>query len=185
MKIILSQDVYNLGEEGDVCVVANGYARNFLIPQKMAVLSNKQNTAVFESQKAAIEKRKEEKRADSAGLKEKIEAITLELTVSTGDTGKLFGSVTNANIAEELKKSGVVIERKKIDLPDHTLKTVGEFVAKIKLYGSESADLKIIIKSDKVIAEPAKDKKPAVKEAEADSQEEVTETEVSDSTDEA
>ena len=199
MKIILSQDVYNLGEEGDVCVVSNGYARNFLVPQKMAVLFNKQNSAIFESQKAAIEKRKEEKRLASAGLKEKIEAITLELTVSTGDTGKLFGSVTNANIAEELKKAGVVIERKKIELPDHTIKMIGEFVAKIKLYGSESADLKIVIKSDKVIAEPVKDKKSEVKEIkeaevevesqeeveDTDSQEEVTEAEVSDSTDEA
>ncbi len=201
MKIILNQDVYNLGEEGDVCVVANGYARNFLVPQKMAVLFNKQNAAVFESQKAAIEKRKEEKRLASAGLKEQIEAITLELTVSTGDTGKLFGSVTNANIAEELKKAGVVIERKKIELPDHTIKMIGEFVAKIKLYGSESADLKIVIKSDKVIAEPVKDKKSEVKEikeveveveeesqeevAETDSGEEATEAEVSDSTDEA
>lgn len=197
MKIILSQDVYNLGEEGDVFVVANGYARNFLIPQKMAVLFNRQNTAIFESQKAAINKRKKEKRAASAGLKEKIEAITLELKVSTGDTGKLFGSVTNANIAEELKKAGVVIERKKIELPQHTIKMVGEFIAKIKLYSSESADLKIVIKSDKVIVEPVKDKKPAVKEVkeveadsqeeveETDSQEEVKETEVSDSTDEA
>lgn len=188
MKIILSQDVYNLGEEGDVCVVSNGYARNFLIPQKMAVLFNRQNTSIFESRKAAIDKRKQEKRAASAGLKEKIETITIELKVSTGDSGKLFGSVTNANIAEELKKSGVVIERKKIELPQHTIKMVGEFIAKIKLYGSESADLKIIIKSDKAIVEPVKDKKPAVKEVkevETDSQEEVKETEVSDSTYEA
>ena len=164
MKIILSQDVYNLGEEGDVRVVANGYARNFLVPQKMAVLFNKQNAAVFESQRAAIEKRKEEKRAASAGLKEKIEAITLELKVSTGETGKLFGSVTNANIAEELKKAGVVVERKKIELPDHTIKMIGEFTARVKLYGSESADLKIIIKSDKVIKEKVKTEKPVVKE---------------------
>jgi len=197
MKIILNQDVYNLGEEGDVCVVSNGYARNFLVPKKMAVLFTKQNIAIFESRKAAIKKRKEEKRAASAGLKEKIEAITLELTVSTGDSGKLFGSVTNANIAEELKKAGVVIERKKIELPEHTIKMVGEFTAKIKLYGSESADLKIIIKSDKKIAEPVKDKKPVakeVKEVETESKEEVeettpqddvTETEVSESADEA
>ncbi len=199
MKIILNQDVYNLGEEGDVCVVANGYARNFLIPQNMAVLFNKQNSAIFQSRKTAIEKRKKEKRAASEGLKEKIEALTLELTVSTGDTGKLFGSVTNANIAEELKKAGVVIERKKIELPEHTIKMVGEFIGKVKLYGTESADLKIIIKSDKKIAEPVKAKKTAEKpvkkeEVEAVSEEgveeitsgeEITETEVSESVNEA
>ncbi|MDA3940349.1 MAG: 50S ribosomal protein L9 [Spirochaetia bacterium] len=149
MKIILNQDVYNLGEEGDVCVVTNGYARNFLIPQKMAVLFNRQSISMFESRKAAITKRKEEKRADSAGLKEKIEAITLDLKVSAGDSGKLFGSVSNATIAEELKKAGVVIERKKIEITGHTIKTLGDFIAKIKLYGNETADLKIIVKSDK------------------------------------
>ena len=178
MKIILNQDVYNLGEEGDVCVVSNGYARNFLVPQKLAVLFNKQNKAMFESRKAAIEKRKEEKRSASAGLKEKIEALTLELTVSTGETGKLFGSVTNANIAEELKKAGVIIERKKIELPEHTIKTIGEFIGRIKLYGNETADLKIIIKSDKVIKEVVKTEKAVVKEVEtkADSEEELEET---------
>ena len=194
MKIILNQDVYNLGEEGDVCVVKNGYARNFLVPQKKAVLFNRENSAMFESRRAAIEKRKEEKRVASASLKEKIDAITLELKVSAGDTGKLFGSVTNANIAEELKKAGVVIERKKIELPQHTIKTVGEFIGKIKLYGNEIADLKIIIKSDKKVTEPVKVEKPVVKEVETVSEEEgeetasgeeITETEVSESADEA
>ena len=178
MKIILNQDVYNLGEEGDVCVVANGYARNFLVPQKMAVLFNKQNITIFESRKAAIEKRKKEKRLASASLKEKIEAVTIELKVSTGDTGKLFGSVTNANIAEELKKSGIILERKKIELPEHTIKMIGEFTAKIKLYGNESADLKIIIKSDKKITEAVKTEKPVskkLKKSEPVSQEEAKE----------
>jgi len=153
MKIILNQDVYNLGEEGDVCVVSNGYARNFLIPQKLALIFNKQNKAMFESRKALIEKRKEEKRLASAGLKEKIEAITLELKVSSGDTGKLFGSVTNANVVEELKKEGITIERKKIELPGHTIKMVGVFNVKVKLYGNETADLKLIVKSDKKLEE--------------------------------
>ncbi len=179
MKIILNQDVYNLGEEGDVCVVANGYARNFLIPQKLASIFNKQNSAIFESRKAAIEKRKEEKRLASAGLKEKIEAVTLELKVSSGDTGKLFGSVTNAKIAEELKKSGVVVERKKIELPGHTIKMVGEFVAKIKLYGNETADLKIVVLSDKKIekpVEPSKSVKSEKIEEKVIESEEVVET---------
>jgi len=185
MKIILNQDVYNLGEEGDVCVVANGYARNFLVPKKMAVLFNKQNAAVFESRKAAIDKRKEEKRAASAGLKAQIEAVTLELTVSTGETGKLFGSVTNANIAEELKKAGVIVERKKIELPEHTIKNVGEFVAKVKLYGTESADLKIIIKSDKEIAEPVKAEKAAIIEDASEETQSENQAEEPETTEEA
>lgn len=190
MKIILNQDVYNLGEEGDVCVVANGYARNFLIPQKLALIFNKQNIAVFESRKAAIKKRKEEKRLASAGLKEKIEAVTLELKVSSGDTGKLFGSVTNAKIAEELKKDGVIVERKKIELPGHTIKMIGEFVAKVKLYGNETADLKIVVKSDKKIEAPVETSKPVktekVEEKEVEAEDSAdTETEVVESTEEA
>ena len=195
MKIILNQDVYNLGEEGDVCVVANGYARNYLIPQKLASIFNKQNLAIFESRKTAIDKRKEEKRLASAGLKEKIEAVTLELKVSSGDTGKLFGSVTNAKIAEELKKVGVVVERKKIELPGHTIKLVGEFIAKVKLYGNESADLKINVMSDKKVEEPVKPSKAVkaekvdVKEVEVEVEQaveaELTETEEPESTEEA
>jgi large subunit ribosomal protein L9 len=182
MKIILNQDVYNLGEEGDVCVVANGYARNYLIPQKLASMFNKQNIAMFESRKASIDKRKEEKRLASAGLKEKIETVRLELKVSSGDTGKLFGSVSNANIAEELKKVGVIVERKKIELPGHTIKMVGEFVAKVKLYGNETADLKINVLSDKKIEEPVKAvkaEKVVVKEHQAEEvvEAEITETE--------
>ncbi len=191
MKIILNQDVYNLGEEGDICVVANGYARNFLVPKKLAVLFNKQNVAVFESRKAAIEKRKEEKKKASDGLKAQIEAVTLELTVSTGETGKLFGSVTNANIAEELKKSGIAVERKKIELPEHTIKSVGEFVAKVKLYGAESAELKIVIKSDKEIIKPVKaeqvekvEKNDVKEEASSDESIPENETEIPESTEE-
>ncbi len=149
MKVILNQDVYNLGEEGDVCEVANGYARNYLIPQGFAVLYNKQNAAVFESRKAAIEKRKEEKRKASLSLKEKIEAQEIVLKVPSGEKGKLFGSVTNANIADALKSLGITVERKKIELPEHTLKALGTYTAKIKLYGDETAELKVVVKSDK------------------------------------
>ncbi len=156
MKVILNQDVYNLGEEGDVCEVARGYARNYLIPEGFAVLHNKQNAAVFESRKAAIEKRKEEKRQASLSLKEKIEETEVVLKVPSGDSGKLFGSVTNANVAEALKSLGLTIERKKIELPEHNLKMLGTYTAKIKLYGNEAADLKIIVKSDSEKEESSK-----------------------------
>ncbi len=149
MKVILNQDVYNLGEEGDVCEVAKGYARNYLIPQGYAVLYNKQSVALFESRKAAIEKRKEEKRKESLSLKEKIQEQEIVLEVPSGDNGKLFGSVTNANVAEALKALGITVERKKIELPEHNIKALGTYTAKIKLYGDESAELKVIIKSDK------------------------------------
>ena len=92
MKIILNQDVVNLGEEGDVCVVKDGYARNYLLPTGAAVIYNKANAALFASRAEAIEKRKVAKRAEAASLKEKLDAITLEIVVPAGESGKLFGS---------------------------------------------------------------------------------------------
>ncbi len=160
MKVILNQDVYNLGEEGDVCEVANGYARNYLIPQGLASLYNAQNIAIFKSRKAAIEKRKEEKRKASLSLKEQIENTEVVLQVPSGENGKLFGSVTNAHVAEELKVLGITLERKKIELPEHSLKMLGVYTAKIKLYGNESADLKIIVKSDKDKEDKEAEKNP-------------------------
>ncbi len=189
MKVILNQDVYNLGEEGDVCEVARGYARNFLIPQGYAVLYNKQNAALFESKRAAIEKRKEEKRKASLSLKEKIQEQEIVLKVPSGDTGKLFGSVTNANVADALQALGITVERKKIELPEHTLKTLGTYTARIKLYGDEVAELKVVVKSDKEEAAPAekekKEEAAPVKEESAEAEVEAEEEKVEEAAPEA
>ncbi len=149
MKIILKQDVYNLGEEGDVCVVADGYARNYLIPKKIAVYHNNMNLAELKSKASAIAKRKEEKRKDALSIKEKIEELSLEIKVSAGDSGKLFGAVTGATIVEALAKKGIHIEKKKLDVPSHTIKMVGNYAVKIRLYENESADLKIVVVNER------------------------------------
>jgi len=145
MKVILTKDVLNLGEEGDVKVVADGYARNFLIPQKMAVLCNKANLTVLEQRKRTIEKAKEEKRKEALTLKQKIEATELLIKMSSGEKGKLFGSVNNATVVEELAKKGITVERKKIEVPGHNIKVLGTYSVEIKLYGKESAKLKLVI----------------------------------------
>ena len=113
MKIILNQDVVNLGEEGDVVVVKDGYARNYLLPTGAAVLYNKTNAAIFASRAAQIEKRKAEKRAQSASMKEKLDATVLNLVVPAGESGKLFGSVTSTMVQEALSKLGLEVERKR------------------------------------------------------------------------
>lgn len=146
MKVILNKDMPNLGEEGDVCSVANGYGRNYLLPEGLAVPYNKKYINIFEQKKDQIVKRKEEKRQSALGLKEKIEAIEgLEIKVSAGDSGKLFGSVNNAVIADELAKVGISIERKKIEVPESAIKVVGNYNVKIKLYDSEAATLKVVV----------------------------------------
>lgn len=145
MKIILNKDVANLGEEGDVREVAPGYARNYLIPKGFGVAYTKQNLALLEGKRNSIEKRKEEKRERAAGLRERIEALSLRISMTVGESGRLFGSVTSAMIAEELSKQGIEIERKRIEIPEHTIKTTGNFVVRVKLYGSEVAELKVVV----------------------------------------
>lgn len=169
-KVILNQDVYNLGEEGDVCEVARGYARNYLIPKKLAVPHTRENIAVFESRREAIEKRKEEKRKAALSLKEKLQETEVVITMTAGESGKLFGSVTNAMVVEELNKQGIQIERKKVEVPSNAIKMLGEHTVRVKLYESELAELKLIVKSEDGKAEAAAEEaQKAVEEVKAES----------------
>ena len=166
MKIILNQDVPNLGEEGDVCVVKDGYARNYLLPTGAAVLYNNENLSIFKSRAAAIEKRKVAKREASASLKEQLDSVTLKLVVSASETGRLFGSVTSLMVQEELAKLGYNIERKRIEVATHTIKQVGMYSARIHLYENASSVIKldVVSEAEQKAAERAAAK--AAKEAE-------------------
>ena len=172
MKIILNQDVHNLGEEGDIVVVKDGYARNYLLPQGQAVMFNKANQALFASKAAAIEKRKEDKRKAAASVKERLDEMTLTLVVSAGDSGKLFGSVTNSMVQDALAKEGIEIERKRIEVASHEIKMVGTYSVKVRLYEGESAHVKIEVLSEAVVkkqeSEKAAAERAAAKAAAAD-----------------
>lgn len=145
MKVILSQDVEALGEEGTIVQVANGYARNYLIPRKLAVPYSAHNEHLLEQRKRTLEKKREEKRTEAMGMKERIESLTLTIAAPAGESGKLFGSVSAATIVEELAKQGLAIDRRKVLVPEHHLREVGEHTVKVKLYGDEEASLKILI----------------------------------------
>ncbi len=151
MKIILNQDVVNLGEEGDVVDVKDGYARNFLLPNNMAVMFNKTNQSIFASRTAAIEKRKIEKRSASAGMKEKLDKVVLTMVVSAGESGKLFGSVTSSMVQEALAKQGIEVERKKIEVATHSIKMVGTYSVRVRLYEDESAEVKLVVESESTV----------------------------------
>ena len=148
MKVILKQELSNLGEEGDIKVVADGYGRNYLIPKGIAVSYTKANIEIFRQKKNTIEAKKETKRKEALSLKEKLAGEAITFTMPVGENGKLFGAITSANIVEELAKSGISVERKKIEVPEHSIKVVGDYIVKVKLYASESADLKVIVKAD-------------------------------------
>ncbi len=154
MKIILNEDVYNLGEEGDVCDVARGYARNYLFPKKLAFPHTKENIANFESRRAAIEKRKEDKRQQALSLKERLDGKEVVIKMNAGQSGKLFGSVTSTMIVEELQKEGIEVEKKKIDFKSHTIKMVGVYPVKVKLYDNNEAELKLKVISQSGMEQP-------------------------------
>ena len=164
MKIILNQDVVNLGEEGDVVVVKDGYARNYLLPTGAAVLYNKTNAAIFASRAAQIEKRKAEKRAQSASMKEKLDATVLSLVVPAGESGKLFGSVTSTMVQEALSKLGLEVERKRIEVATHAIKMVGTYSVIVHLYENEFSTVKLVVESEEMVRE----RKAAEAKAEAE-----------------
>ena len=167
MKVILNVDVNHLGEEGDVKNVANGYARNYLLPRNLAVPYNDATVMIFEARKAEIEARKEQKRKDSASLKEKLEALTLELAMPAAANGKLFGAVTSHVVAEALAKQGFEIERKRIEIAGSTIKQVGSYHFNVKLYESQVAEVKLNVKSqDETKADNAKKEEKAEAKAE-------------------
>ncbi len=145
MRVILNADVVGLGEEGEVREVKAGYARNYLIPQQLALPHTSANVRAIERRAAEIDLRRKQKRTDAASLKERIEGELLVFEVAAGETGKLFGSISNANIAAELDKLGYRIERRRIDVPGHSLRTTGEHSAAVRLYDSEVATLSIRI----------------------------------------
>ncbi|MCG8452354.1 MAG: 50S ribosomal protein L9 [Spirochaetales bacterium] len=172
MKIILYKDVPNLGEEGDVKIVADGYARNFLIPQKFAVRYTKATETELAQKQQAIARRKAEKSKDAADQKTRIEGMEMKISVAAGEKGKLFGSVTSTAIVDWLRSEGVEVERKRIELPEGGIKVVGSHTVRVKLYGGSDASLKVEVAA--ASDDPAQDAAPEAP-AEEDVQEEVAE----------
>jgi large subunit ribosomal protein L9 len=147
MKVILNQDVKYLGEEGDIKTVANGYARNYLFPRRLAVPHSAATIKYFESKKTEIDERKKAKRTDAQSLKERLEAFTVEITMSSGPTGKLYGAVTNQTVGDILNKNGFDIERKRIEIPGLTIKHTGKYSAIVHLYESVVASVPVMVTS--------------------------------------
>jgi len=160
MKVILNKDLATLGGEGDVKEVAKGYARNYLFPRGIALPYTPRMIKLIEGRRSEIEARKEEKRLDARGIKEKLDAFELSITMPAGANGKLYGAVTNQTIAEELAKSGFQIERKRIELAGNGFKSVGKYKAVIKLYENQTAEISIIIIAQEIKVE-ASASKPA------------------------
>ena len=142
MELILKKTVESLGEEGDIVKVKPGYARNYLIPTKMAVLANKANLAQLEQEKAAIEARREKQRQEAESLSKKIAGAVITIKHRVGEEDKLFGSVTAADISEKLAEMDIQIDKKNILLSE-PLKTLGEFNVPVKVGYQMTSDITV------------------------------------------
>ncbi|MCJ7499978.1 50S ribosomal protein L9 [bacterium] len=161
MKVILLEDIEAVGKMGDTVMVKDGYARNFLIPRKLALLATARNLKAQDHQIKDMERRRTKITGDAQSLADKITGVSLSFTRKTGEKGRLFGSVTNMDIAEALKEKGLNIDRKDIILPE-PIKSLGEFDIEIKLHRDVTPMVKItVLPEDGEIPEGAMEEAPA------------------------
>jgi len=148
MQIILLDKVVNLGGLGDVVKVKDGYARNYLIPQGKAKRATQANLAEFEARRAELERQQGEKLAAAQEQAAKLEGATVQISRKAGMDGRLFGSVTNADVAEALVAQGFAVERSAIRMPDGPLKTVGEVQLEVGLHSDVVATITVAVLGD-------------------------------------
>ncbi len=150
MKVILLQDVENVGKKFEVKEVKDGYARNFLIPQNLAKPATKQNAKWLESQKEAMEKEVEEDLKISQALASAIDDTEVNISVKVGDEGQLFESINSTKISEELLKMGFNVKKSQIQL-EKPIKELGEFPIKINLDHNLEVQIKVVVTEEKAI----------------------------------
>lgn len=143
MKVILTQDVRGKGKRGQMIEVSDGYARNFLLPKKLAQEANADNINTMRMNDKAAQERQAKERAEALAVSKRMKELTLKLTAKGGGAGRLFGSVTNTEIAEALDKQfGIQLDKRKIVL-DEPIKTTGVYTVRCKLGYEINADLKV------------------------------------------
>src|SRR6201747_2980979 len=145
MQVILLDKVVNLGNLGDVVRVKDGYARNFLIPNRMARRATQAAVAEFEVKRADLEKAAAEKLSAAQAQGEKLNGLTVQISQKAGVDGRLFGSVTNADVAEALSKQGFAIEKAQVRMPTGPLKTVGDHPVQVSLHTDVVVDVTVSV----------------------------------------
>jgi large subunit ribosomal protein L9 len=158
MKVILKEDVDNLGTIGTVVQVSNGYGRNFLIPRNLAVEANPKNIKKFEHEKKIILEKAKKVKSKHEEAADKLSEIILRVEANAGEDGKLFGSVTSMDISEALSKQGMEVDKRKIVLPEEAIKRLGEYTVQIKLHPEISASIKLEVLPAGTAETPSKEK---------------------------
>jgi large subunit ribosomal protein L9 len=143
MEIILKQDLKGLGFKNDIVKVKNGYGRNFLIPQRIAVLATESNKKMQAEEIKQSSFKEQKLRTAASELAAKFADISVKVGAKAGESGKIFGSVTNIQLAEALKKAGYEVERKNIEMNEDGIKALGTYTAKNRLFKEVSATINI------------------------------------------
>lgn len=141
MEIILKQDLKGLGYKNDIVKVKNGYGRNFLIPQRIAVLATESNKKMQAEEIKQSSFKEQKLRNEATALVAKFADVTVKVGAKAGESGKIFGSVTNIQLAEALKKAGYDVERKNIEMNEESIKALGTYTAKVRLFKEISATI--------------------------------------------
>lgn len=148
MKVILTQDIKGVGKKDEIINANDGYARNFLLPRKMAVEANSQNMSLLQGRKDSANFKKEQEKENAIKTQEKLSKIMLTIKVKSGENGKIFGSITSKEITAELKKQhNIEIDKKKILLKE-SIKELGIFNVQIKLYEGIIGTLKLQVNNE-------------------------------------
>ncbi len=146
MKVILLQDIKNVGKKDEIINSSDGYARNYLFPKKLAVEATKDNLNQLKARQDTAKRKKEQEKEEAKQLAEKLKKITLSIQVKAGENGKIFGGVTAKEIAENLKEQqNIEIDKKKIMVKE-TIKALGNYSVEIKLYEGISANLAVSVR---------------------------------------
>ena len=141
MEIILKKDLIGLGYKNDIVKVKNGYGRNFLIPQGVAVLATDSNKKMQAEEIKQSSFKEEKLRNEATATAAKFADVTVKVGAKAGESGKIFGSVTNIQLADALKKAGYDVERKNIEMNEDAIKTLGTYSAKVRLFKEISATI--------------------------------------------
>ena len=147
MKVILSQDVKSLGKVGDLVKVADGYGRNFLIPRKLAMIATETRVKEFKHLKSVAEAKKKKATVAAKKVVDKLAGVTVTIKAQAGENDKLFGSVTNQDIAKELEKAGHSFERRDIHI-EEPIRVLGQYRVKVKIATGVEAEVKVNVERE-------------------------------------
>jgi len=147
MEVILRETIDNLGRAGQVIKVADGYARNYLLPRKLAYKATPGNLKVIEFERESLVRKEAKQKEDAEKLQKMLEAVEITIRRKVGEQNALYGSVTNSDVSDELQKKGFEIEKRKIHMDDH-IKTIGEFSIPIRLFKDVTAHVKLKVEPE-------------------------------------